>query len=96
MELHPDKNKAEDAIDQFRKIQQAFDVISDREKHREYKRLGDYGLKLLEQNVIDYKFIILQIIVHYVSTTVFIFLMTFSEATNDAFSFAFFGLLGKH
>lgn len=82
-------------MEQFRKVQQAFDVISDRDKHREYKRLGDYGVKLMTQSVIDYKHIIIQMIVYYASTLTFTFLMTFSEPSGDAFSYAAFGLLGN-
>jgi DnaJ-class molecular chaperone len=95
LELHPDKNKAENAADQFNKVKSAFDILIDKEKRREYNRLGDYGVEMLAQAVIDYKFLIIQLMVHYCSSIIFAFLMTFSEPTGDAFQYAMFGLGGE-
>ena len=96
LELHPDKNRAEDAVEKFRKVKQAFDVLSDKEKRREYNRLGDNGVATSAQTVIDHKYILIQLIVYYCSSLLFAFMMTFTEVTGDAFSFSFFGLLGMY
>ena len=95
LEYHPDKNSAEDATEKFRKIQYAYEVLVDRDKRREYNRLGDYGVKYYAQAVVDVKYLVLQMIVYYCSSLIFAFLMTFSESTGDAFSLSVLGLLGK-
>lgn len=95
LELHPDKNKAANAADEFRKIQQAFDVITDKSKRRDYELLGEHGIKLSSQMVIDQKYLLLQLIIYYASSLIFAFLMTFSETTSDAFQLSIFGLSCK-
>jgi len=82
-------------VDKFRKIKAAFDVLSDKGKRKEYNRLGDRGVAVHAQSVIDHKYILLQLIVYYCSSAVFAFLMTFSEPTGDAFSISMFGLTGE-
>lgn len=39
-ELHPDVNKAEDAEDQFKELNEAYDVLSDSQKRAQYDRFG--------------------------------------------------------
>ena len=95
LELHPDKNKAPDAAEQFRKVNKAFATISDREKRREYNRLGEHGVAVSAQQVIDHRYIMIQLIVYYCSSAIFAFMMTFTEPTGDAFSLTIFGLFGK-
>lgn len=94
-EFHPDKNKDPSAADTFTKIKHAFDIITDKDKRREYNRLGEHGVAVLAQAVVDYKYILIQMVVFYASSLVFAFLMTFSEPTNDAFEICIFGLLGE-
>ncbi|CAL1265660.1 unnamed protein product [Larinioides sclopetarius] len=40
MEYHPDKNKDPDAEEKFRKIAEAYEVLSDEKKRREYDQMG--------------------------------------------------------
>ena len=75
-------------------MKHAFDVLTDKEKKREYNRLGDHGVAVLAQSVVDHKYLLIQLIVYYFSTLLFAFLMTFSEPTGDAFSLSIFGLTG--
>lgn len=42
-ELHPDVNKASDAADRFSQLQEAYDVLSDEQKRRNYDRFGHAG-----------------------------------------------------
>ena len=95
LELHPDKNLGVDTTDIFQRVQQAYEVLMNREKRREYNRLGDYGVELAAQSVIDSRYMLLQVVVYYTSSLVFAFLMTFSEATGDAFSLTVFGMAGN-
>ena len=39
-ELHPDVNKAPDAEDQFKELNEAYDVLSDANKRAQYDRFG--------------------------------------------------------
>ena len=92
-ELHPDKNKSPNAAEEFQRVKYAFDVVSDPELRKVYNRLGDAGVKTSAQAVIDHKYIMTQMAVYYASTLVFAFLMTFSDASGDAFGLAMFGLV---
>ena len=74
---------------------QAFDVIVDKERRREYDRLGEQGVKALKNTVIDHRYIIIQMIVYYCSSMIFAFIMTFSEASGDALTSSLFGLASK-
>lgn len=93
LELHPDKSKSPTATDDFRKLNHAFDVITDKEKRREYDRLGENGLKALTHHVIDHKYLLLQIMIYYASSLMFSFLLNLSEK-GDAFGIAVLGLAG--
>eukprot|EP01038_Epipyxis_sp_PR26KG_P015673 gene15673-21199_t len=92
LELHPDKNKASTASEEFQKVKHAFDVLVNKDKRREYNRLGDHGVAVSAQTAIDLKYIILQLVIYYSSSLIFAFLMTFSEPSGDAFSLSVFGL----
>lgn len=96
LELHPDKNKSPNAAEEFRKIQQAFDVITDKSKKRDYELLGDHGVKVSSQMVVDQKYLLLHLVIYYTSSLIFAFLMTFSEPTGDAFQLSVFGLSCKY
>ena len=93
MEYHPDKNKSPEAVEILRKIQAAFQTITDPSKRRDYEILGENGVNLGTQMVIDEKYLLIQMIVYYVSTLIFTFLMTFSEPTGDAFQLSLLVLL---
>lgn len=92
-ELHPDKNKAPGAVDQFRKVTKAYNVLLDPEMRKIYDRLGDAGVKTSEQSVVDHKHIIIQMLVGYASQLILAFLMTFGEPTWNCFKTTFFGIL---
>jgi hypothetical protein len=92
LELHPDKNRSPTASDDFNRVKQAFDVLVDKEKRREYDRLGDQGVRTMKNTVIDHRYILIQMIVYYCSSMIFAFIMTFSEASGDALSQSLFGL----
>ena len=61
--------------------------------HQVYDRLGDAGVKVAANSVIDHKYIIIQMIVYYSSSMIFAFLMTFSESSGDAMVTSIFGLI---
>ena len=45
LEYHPDKNKSEDAMEKFKRIKTAFEVLSDLQKKQVYDQSGEEGLK---------------------------------------------------
>ncbi len=94
LEFHPDKNKSPTATEDFQKIKQAFDVLVDKDKRREYNRLGGAGVEAASQMVLDHRYVLLQMVVHYGSSLIFAFLMTFSEPTAEALSMSLLGLIG--
>ena len=92
LELHPDKNKSPTAADDFNRVKQAFDVLMDKEKRREYNRLGMQGVKALRHVVIDHKYLILNnVVMKYATTLIFAFMITFSDG-SEAMSWSLFGL----
>lgn len=45
MKYHPDKNKSKDAEEKFRQIVQAYKVLSDEKKRRQYDQFGEDAFK---------------------------------------------------
>jgi DnaJ-class molecular chaperone len=45
LELHPDKNSAPDASDQFDQIKKAYDVLMDMELREVYNKFGKEGVE---------------------------------------------------
>ena len=48
LKYHPDKNKSEDATEKFKRIKNAFEVLSDPRKKRVYDHFGEEGLKKMK------------------------------------------------
>lgn len=42
---HPDKNKSKEAENKFREIAEAYEVLSDEKKRKQYDRYGEEGMK---------------------------------------------------
>eukprot|EP00613_Pedinella_sp_CCMP2098_P072724 CAMPEP_0171915926 /NCGR_PEP_ID=MMETSP0993-20121228/14391_1 /TAXON_ID=483369 /ORGANISM="non described non described, Strain CCMP2098" /LENGTH=110 /DNA_ID=CAMNT_0012551161 /DNA_START=37 /DNA_END=365 /DNA_ORIENTATION=- len=51
LKFHPDKNPGEDAVEKFKMINQAYDVLSDSTKRQNYDRFGKEGADLPEGSV---------------------------------------------
>jgi curved DNA-binding protein CbpA len=94
LEIHPDKNKAPTATEDFQRVKQAFDILVDKDKRREYNRLGEAGVHAASQLVVDHRYLLVQLAVYYGSSLVLAFIMTISEPTGEAFSLSLFGLAG--
>ena len=93
LKLHPDKNKAPSAAADFNKVTQAYNVLQDAEKRKIYERLGDLGVRASANIAIDHKYLVMQMLMYYGSTTVFAFFMLFSDSTGEALTLSMFGLV---
>ena len=50
LEYHPDKNKSEGAMEKFKRIKTAFEVLGDPQKKQVYDQSGEEGLKRMNFN----------------------------------------------
>ena len=50
LEYHPDKNTSEGAMEKFKRIKTAFEVLGDPQKKRVYDQSGEEGLKRMNFN----------------------------------------------
>ena len=50
LEYHPDKNISEGAMEKFKRIKTAFEVLGDPQKKRVYDQSGEEGLKRMNFN----------------------------------------------
>jgi DnaJ-class molecular chaperone len=95
-ELHPDRNHAPTAAEDFNRVKHAFDILVNPETRSLYDRLGESVAKASTQTVIDHKYIIIQMFVYYCSSSILAFFMTFSEHSGEALSASFFAMAGNN
>ena len=50
LEYHPDKNASEGAMEKFKRIKTAFEVLSDPQKKQVFDQSGEEGLKRMNFN----------------------------------------------
>ena len=93
--LHPDKSKSPEDHERFRKVSQAYEVLTKPESRRIYNLYGDEGIQKSVHAIIDHKSLVLTMLVYYVSSAIFAFLMTMSEPSGDAMITSIFGLACK-
>jgi hypothetical protein len=91
LQLHPDKNKAPDASDQFDRVKQAYDVLMDLEFREVYNKFGKEGIaanKRFNENQF-----LMEVGIFYVSWAVMAFLLTMGKKSGSAREWTFTGLI---
>ena len=91
LQLHPDKNPAPDAVEQFDKVKQAYDTLMDMELHEVYNKFGKEGVdsnKRYNENQF-----LLETGIFYVTWGMMAFMLTLGKKSGDARNWVFTGLV---
>lgn len=91
LQLHPDKNPAPDASDQFDAVKQAYDVLMDLELREVYNKFGAEGIRQ-NKRYSESQFL-LEVGVFYVSYGILAFLLTMGKRSGEARNWTYSGLL---
>ena len=91
LQLHPDKNDAEDATEQFDAVKQAYDVLMDLELREVYNKFGKEGIQSNKR--FDETQFLLEVGIFYVSYGMMAFLLTLGRKSGDARNWTFTGLM---
>lgn len=91
LQLHPDKNPAPDAVEQFDRVKQAYDTLMDMELHEVYNKFGKEGVdsnKRYNENQF-----LLETGIFYVTWGMMVFMLTLGKKSGDARNWTFTGLV---
>jgi hypothetical protein len=91
LQLHPDKNKAADASDQFDAVKQAYDVLMDMEFREVYNKFGKEGIK--NNKRYDETQFLLEAAIFYASYGMMAFMLTLGKKSGEARNWTFTGLV---
>lgn len=91
LELHPDKNSAPDASDQFDQIKKAYDVLMDMELREVYNKFGKEGVESNKRY--DENQFLLEAGVFYVIWGLMAFMLTLGKKSGEARNWTFTGLV---
>jgi DnaJ domain len=91
LQLHPDKNPAPDAADQFDRVKQAYDVLMDLELREVYNKFGREGIAQ-NKRYSETQFLV-EVAIFYVSWAVMAFLLTMGKKSGSARDWTFTGLI---
>lgn len=91
LQLHPDKNPAPDAADQFDRVKQAYDVLMDLELREVYNKFGKEGIAQ-NKRYSETQFL-MEVAIFYVSWAVMAFLLTMGKKSGSARDWTFTGLI---
>jgi len=91
LQLHPDKNKAPDASDQFDAVKQAYDVLMDMEFREVYNKFGPDGIKSNKR--FDETQFFIELGVFYLTWGMMVFVLTLGKKSGDARQWCFTGMI---
>jgi len=90
LELHPDKNKAPDAADQFAHLKASYDVLMDVENRVVYNKFGPDGVKN-NKSTFDETGMLLEMGIFYATWAMLSFVLTLGKSGNMARSWIYTG-----
>jgi len=93
IDLHPDKTPDPEKRKLFLKVEEAYEVLRKEELRGIYERLGSDGVKKANKAAMDTSFVLTQMLVHYLSTAIFAFIMTISDTGGDSMTISFVALV---
>ena len=91
LQLHPDKNKAPDAADQFNDAKKAYDVLMDLEFHGVYDKLGQEAIDANKR--FDENQFFLELGIFYVTWALLVFVLTLGKKSGDARQWCYTGMV---
>jgi hypothetical protein len=91
LQLHPDKNPAPDAMDQFDQIKPAYDVLMDMELREVYNKFGKEGVDS-KKRYNESQFL-LEVGIFYVTWGMMAFMLTLGKKSGEARNWTFTGLV---
>lgn len=91
LQLHPDKNPAPDAMDQFDQVKQAYDVLMDMELREVYNKFGKEGVDS-KKRYNESQFL-LEVGIFYVTWGMMAFMLTLGKKSGEARNWTFTGLV---
>ena len=91
LQLHPDKNPAPDAMDQFDQVKQAYDVLMDMELREVYNKFGKEGIDS-KKRYNESQFL-LEVGIFYVTWGMMVFMLTLGKKSGEARNWTFTGLV---
>lgn len=91
LQLHPDKNKAPDAADQFNDAKKAYDVLMDLEFHSVYDKLGQEAIDANKR--FDENQFFLELGIFYVTWALLVFVLTLGKKSGDARQWCYTGMV---
>ena len=84
LEFHPDKNPSPTAQEDFQRVKHTHDVLMNPELRSAYDKLGEEGVQIASQMVLDNKQLLIRLLVSYISHTIVAFVMTISGKTETS------------
>lgn len=91
LQYHPDKNPHPDAVDQFDKLKQAYDILMDMELREVYNKFGEPGIKSNKR--FDESQFFIELGVFYITWGMMSFVLTLGKKSGDARQWIFTGLI---
>jgi len=89
LELHPDKNPSPNAVEEFDRMKEAYDVLMNQEQRELYNKFGEDGIKT-NRPVDEYQ-ILLEISVFYLTWGMLAYVLTLSKSSVNSRNWIYTG-----
>eukprot|EP00614_Pseudopedinella_elastica_P008587 CAMPEP_0172599004 /NCGR_PEP_ID=MMETSP1068-20121228/19121_1 /TAXON_ID=35684 /ORGANISM="Pseudopedinella elastica, Strain CCMP716" /LENGTH=330 /DNA_ID=CAMNT_0013399129 /DNA_START=297 /DNA_END=1286 /DNA_ORIENTATION=- len=88
LELHPDKNPSPSANEEFEKVKEAYDVLTNPEQRALYNKFGPEGMN---KNFVDANELLLQISIFYLTWGMLAYILTLGKSSSTARNWIYTG-----